>query len=69
MNQHPKIMFSPVQEGLDVANDPQMIANKYVVEYEQPNYGKIQAVGYPVKFHATPAGVQGPSPEFGQHTK
>jgi CoA:oxalate CoA-transferase len=64
-----RIMFSPVNEALDVATDPQVLANNYVVEYEQPSIGKIKSVGCPIKFHSTPAGVQGPAPEFGQHTE
>ncbi len=64
-----RIMFSAVNDGLDVATDPQIVANNYIVEYDQPSIGKIKSVGYPVKFHATPAGVQSPAPEFGQHTE
>ena len=64
-----RIMFSAINEGLDVANDPQILDNNYVVEYEQPSLGKIKSVGCPVKFHKTPAGVQSPAPEFGQHTE
>jgi crotonobetainyl-CoA:carnitine CoA-transferase CaiB-like acyl-CoA transferase len=64
-----RIMFSAINEGLDVANDPQILDNKYVVEYEQPSLGKIKSAGCPIKFHKTPAGVQSPAPEFGQHTE
>jgi crotonobetainyl-CoA:carnitine CoA-transferase CaiB-like acyl-CoA transferase len=64
-----RIMFAPVNEGLDVASDPQILANNYVVEYEQPSIGNIKSVGCPIKFHKTPAGVQSPAPEFGQHTE
>jgi CoA:oxalate CoA-transferase len=64
-----RIMFSAVNEGLDVASDPQILDNGYVVEYEQPSLGKIKSVGCPVKFHETPAGVQSPAPQFGQHTE
>ena len=69
VGEYHRIMFSPVNEGLDVASDPQILANNYVVEYEQPSLGKIKSVGCPVKFHKTPAGVQCPAPEFGQHTE
>jgi crotonobetainyl-CoA:carnitine CoA-transferase CaiB-like acyl-CoA transferase len=47
----------------------QILANNYVVEYNQPSIRKIKSVGCPIKFHATPAGVQSPAPEFGQHTE
>ncbi|MFC1532830.1 CoA transferase [Thermodesulfobacteriota bacterium] len=62
-------MFSPINDGMDVSNDAQVLANNYVVEYEQSPYGKIRAVGCPIRFHETPAGVQAPAPEFGQHTE
>ncbi len=64
-----RIMFSPVNDGLEVSTDPQIVENDYVVEYEQPSIGKIKSVGCPINFHGTPAGVQGPAPEFGQHTE
>jgi crotonobetainyl-CoA:carnitine CoA-transferase CaiB-like acyl-CoA transferase len=54
---------------MEVSTDPQIVDNNYVVEYEQPSLGKIKSVGCPINFHATPAGVQGPAPEFGQHTE
>jgi len=66
---YPRIIFTQVNDGLDVANDPQAIANGYVVEYERPQHELIKAVGCPIKFRKTPAGIQAPAPEFGQHTE
>ncbi len=64
-----RIMFSRINSGLDIASDPQVLANKYVVEYEQPPLGKIKSTGCPIIFHKTPSGIQTPAPEFGQHTE
>ena len=64
-----RIMFSRVNEGLEVADDPQILDNNYLVEYDQPPFGRIKSTAFPVKFHKTPLAVQGPSPEFGQHTE
>jgi crotonobetainyl-CoA:carnitine CoA-transferase CaiB-like acyl-CoA transferase len=65
-----RIMFSPVLEGIEVLSDPQAIDNKYVVEYDFPSLGgKIKTVGCAINFHETPAGIQAPAPEFGQHTE
>jgi crotonobetainyl-CoA:carnitine CoA-transferase CaiB-like acyl-CoA transferase len=65
-----RIMFSPVNEGIDVGNDTQVTENKYVVDYDIPVLGgKTKVVGYPVKFHETPAGIKSAPPEFGQHTE
>ncbi len=69
IGEYHRIMFSPVNEGIEVANDPQILENKYVTEYEQPPFGMTKSTAFPVKFHETPVGVQGPSPEFGQHTE
>jgi crotonobetainyl-CoA:carnitine CoA-transferase CaiB-like acyl-CoA transferase len=64
-----RIMFSRINELTELADDPQIIDNKYIVEYEQPPFGKIKVAGYPVKFYETPAGIQKPAPEFAQHTE
>ncbi len=41
-----------------------------MVEYDFPSLGgKIKTVGCAVNFHETPAGIQAPAPEFGQHTE
>ncbi|MFC1533964.1 CoA transferase [Thermodesulfobacteriota bacterium] len=69
ISKYRRIMFSPVNEGMEIADDPQMIENRYVIEYEQPPFGKIKSVGCPVKFHENPAGVQRPAPELGEHTE
>ena len=69
VGEYHRIMFSPVNEGIEVGSDPQIVDNNYVAEYEQPPFGKIKSTMFPVKFHETPVGVQGPSPEFGQHTE
>jgi crotonobetainyl-CoA:carnitine CoA-transferase CaiB-like acyl-CoA transferase len=69
VGEYHRIMFSRVNEGMEVGDDPQIVQNNYLVEYEQPPFGKIKSTAFPVKFHKTPLGVQGPSPEFGQHTE
>jgi len=69
IGKYKRIMFSPVNEGMDVADDPEAVYNKYVVDYEQSTLGKIRTVGCPVKFYETPAGIQAPAPEFGEHTE
>jgi crotonobetainyl-CoA:carnitine CoA-transferase CaiB-like acyl-CoA transferase len=55
---------------VEVATDPQATENQYVVEYDFPALGgKTKTVGCAVNFRKTPAGIQGPAPEFGQHTE
>lgn len=70
IGKYPRIMFSPILDGLEVANETQALANNYVVEYDFPSLGGItKTVGYPVNFHKTPAGIQKSAPEFGEHTE
>ncbi len=61
--------YSPVQDYYDVLNDPQVLANDYVIEMDHPAAGKVKAMGYPWRFSKTPAKVIREAPEFGQHTE
>lgn len=61
--------YSPVQDYYDVLNDPQVLANDYVIEMDHPAAGKVKAMGYPWRFSKTPAKVTREAPEFGQHTE
>jgi len=69
LRQYRRIICSPVNEPLEVAEDPQVLENEYIVEYDHPVLGKMKTVGFPVRFSRTPAAIQGPAPQFGQHTE
>jgi crotonobetainyl-CoA:carnitine CoA-transferase CaiB-like acyl-CoA transferase len=58
------LRYAPVQGYAEVAADPQVWANDYLVETDD---GPV--VGLPVRFSATPASVGGAAPELGQHTE
>ena len=60
---------APVNDYSDVANDPQVIANKYVLEIEDPIHGKLKLPGIPVRLSQTPGNVARLGPELGQHTE
>jgi crotonobetainyl-CoA:carnitine CoA-transferase CaiB-like acyl-CoA transferase len=60
---------APVNEIDDLVNDPQVIANEYLVDFDHPLFGRIKYPGIPVKFTKTPGSIRGGSPEFGQHTE
>lgn len=53
----------------EVVNDPQVVANNYMPELLHPDLGPIRMVGSPMKLSATPAQIQGPPPEVGQHSE
>jgi crotonobetainyl-CoA:carnitine CoA-transferase CaiB-like acyl-CoA transferase len=62
-------IFTVVNSVDDLPNDPQVLANQYVVDVEHPQFGKTQNVGVPVRLSATPGKVRSTAPEFGQHTE
>jgi crotonobetainyl-CoA:carnitine CoA-transferase CaiB-like acyl-CoA transferase len=61
--------YSPVHDYYEVLDDPQVLANEYVVDFDHPAAGRIKVMGYPVRFSKTPAQVMREAPEFGQHTE
>jgi crotonobetainyl-CoA:carnitine CoA-transferase CaiB-like acyl-CoA transferase len=63
------LIFAPIQTPTEVVNDPQAIANNYVVWFDHPVLGKTKMVGFPWDFSQTPASVRREAPEFGQHTE
>jgi crotonobetainyl-CoA:carnitine CoA-transferase CaiB-like acyl-CoA transferase len=62
------LMFCAVQNILDVVNDPQALANDFLVPFEHPVQGKIKIPGYPIKFSACAAGTKSAAPLLGEHT-
>ncbi len=62
------LMFSPIQKITDVADDPQAIANNYVVDFDHPDLGTIKVPGYPIDFSEYSAGIRSAAPDIGQHT-
>ena len=57
---------APFNTVLEASKDPDVIANNYVTEVDHPRAGKIKEVGFPWKFHKTPARA-GIAPELGEH--
>ncbi len=49
--------------------DPQARAREMVVGVDHPVAGRMETLGLPVKFSATPGAVDGPAPLLGQHTR
>lgn len=63
------IPVAPVNDYSDIAVDPQVIANEYIVEVEDPVHGKVRVPGIPVRLSETPGKVESLAPELGQHTE
>jgi crotonobetainyl-CoA:carnitine CoA-transferase CaiB-like acyl-CoA transferase len=39
-----------------------------VISYEQPEFGEVKQLGFPIKLSRTPADVHRPAPALGEHT-
>lgn len=63
------LVFGPVQNYVEVARDPQVLENEYITTIEHPAMGPMPVPGIPVQLYGTPGKIQGPAPEFGQHTE
>ncbi len=62
------LVYTVVNTISDLPDDPQVVANDYIVDYEHPEYGKMKLVGMPIRFSATPANPRGAAPKLGQDT-
>ncbi len=63
------IICTPLQTIRDLENDPQVLANGYIMECEHEVLGKVKVRGLPVELSQTPGQVRPEAPEFGQHTE
>jgi len=58
----------PVLNLAEVASDPQVEEQDWIVEIEHPGYGPVRMLGVPLKLSETPGGVERPAPKLGEHT-
>ena len=62
-------MYSPVNSISDLVEDPQVVENEYIVDFDHPDLGRIKVLGHPIKLFKTPARIERPAPSFGEHTE
>ena len=58
----------PVLTLDQVYEHPQVKARQMDIEIEHPIAGRTHAIGFPVKYSATPPHIYRPAPVLGQHT-
>ncbi|MEX1255324.1 MAG: CoA transferase [Dehalococcoidia bacterium] len=58
-----------VQDYEEVVNDPQVLANGYIVQVERPDGPPVGMVTTPIQFTASPTAITSLAPELGQHTE
>ncbi len=63
------VICTPIQTIADVINDPQVLANDYVLECNHQVLGPVKVPGIPIQLSQTPGEVRCEAPEFGQHTE
>lgn len=66
-SKQPGLIFEMVARPMDIGNDPQLLANNYLVELDDPNMGKKKRIAFPLHINGKPAGRVGPAPGMGQH--
>jgi crotonobetainyl-CoA:carnitine CoA-transferase CaiB-like acyl-CoA transferase len=59
---------SPVHHFSELKDDPQILENDYIVDFEHPRLGKIKIPGYPVQFSDSWAKTRTAAPDLGEHT-
>jgi len=62
------LMFVKVQDITEIQDDPQALINRYIVDFEDPRFGKVKVPGYPIHFSANRAGLRSLAPALGEHT-
>ena len=62
-------VYTIVNSISDLPHDPQVLTNRYIVDYDHPALGKTQVVGLPVMLSKTPGDPCGYAPELGEHTE
>jgi crotonobetainyl-CoA:carnitine CoA-transferase CaiB-like acyl-CoA transferase len=73
--EHWRQLFSEQHMSADIieqfdfpARDPQVAANKYIMELDHPSFGAIKSLGFPIFMSDSPARLNSLAPCAGQHT-
>jgi CoA:oxalate CoA-transferase len=63
------VAAAPVRKLEDIVKDPDVAARRLIVEVNHPLGGRMKLLGNPLRFSATPAGVDSAAPVLGEHTE
>lgn len=61
--------FEEIKEVTELSNDPQVIANRYIIDENHPALGPIKSVMFPIHFSKTGVSNLKPAPQLGEHTE
>jgi CoA:oxalate CoA-transferase len=62
-------IFTPIQDINEVVNDPQTLANNYLINIVHPEHGPTRTMGFPWDMSDTPASWRRNAPALGEHTE
>lgn len=66
---NPGVVFEIVARPTEMAEDPQVLANGYVVETEHPEIGRTKRIALPLHVNGNACSPGSPAPVHGQHTE
>ena len=52
----------------ELHEDPQVVANDYIIDFKHPAFGEIKLPGYPAQFSGCKPGPRTAAPDLGEHT-
>ena len=62
------LVICAVNTVTEAINDPQMIENDYIVDFEHPNMGHMRIPGFPIHFSQAEVNNNLQAPQLGEHT-
>ena len=62
-------IYAKVQDIGELENDPQVIANAYITDFDHPVLGNVKVCNHPNTYSETHTGIWREAPELGQHTE
>jgi crotonobetainyl-CoA:carnitine CoA-transferase CaiB-like acyl-CoA transferase len=64
-----QMAWGSAQTALEATNDPCVLENNYIMEYEHPIHGKVKGIGCPIQLSKSPYRTPTCAPEYNQHTE
>jgi len=62
------VPHAPVNEVATLHEDPQVVANRLLVETDHPHAGRVRFPRSPARFDATPTSIRRHAPALGEHS-
>jgi CoA:oxalate CoA-transferase len=64
-----RVPCSPVNNIVEMVNDPQVAAREMLIDVEYPGIGKVPLPGPAIKMSETPGAIEMPAPKAGEHNQ